>query len=492
MEQVAENVSPRHEPATNRQDLALLILRCGIGATFVLLGVHKIQEPGYWIMFVPTELLRIVTAAGFFSVDTMLRTQGVFEVAVGVLLAIGLAVRVAAALASTLLCAIIVATGLDMIGARDVGLLGGTLSLALTGAGRFAFAAALPGARRMPEMIAWHAWTRRAAWGGIAAAVAWILVPGPPGPDRPILGEVATSEAAELRLARLPIPPLPAKIVVDPLRAELGGKLFRDVRLSRDGTVACASCHEIQKGGGDGRERAVGIGGQVGEVNTPTVLNAALNFKQFWDGRADNLEDQAAGPIVNPKEMGSTWEDVLRMLSKDREYAALFGRSFPDGITQRNLLVALAEFERSLVTPDSPFDRSLQGDAAALTPIQKRGYEAFVSLGCISCHQGANVGGNTFQTMGKMEDYFAGRALRPADLGRFNVTHDPRDKYKFKVPSLRNVALTAPYFHDGSAATLPDAVNAMARYQLGQRLTYAETADLVAFLESLTGKVPVQ
>jgi cytochrome c peroxidase len=222
------------------------------------------------------------------------------------------------------------------------------------------------------------------------------------------------------------------------------------------------------------------------------VLNAALNFKQFWDGRADDLEQQAEGPIINPKEMAASWDDVLAFLQRDGEYSDLFRRAFADGVTKANVTAAIAEYERTLVTPDSPFDRSLKGDEGALSPMQKRGYERFVALGCISCHQGANVGGNTFQTMGKMEDYFAGREVREADLGRFNVTKNPADKFKFKVPSLRTAALTAPYFHDGSAETLEEAVDTMARYQLGLRLEEAETAEIVAFLQSLTGRGPTE
>ncbi|MBX2802664.1 MAG: cytochrome-c peroxidase [Myxococcales bacterium] len=272
---------------------------------------------------------------------------------------------------------------------------------------------------------------------------------------------------------------------------ELGALLFHDRRLSADDSLSCASCHEIAAGGDDGKPRSVGIGGQLGGINAPTVLNSALNIAQFWDGRAKTLEEQIDGPLTATNELGSTWPDVLGKLSKDVALVGRFDAVFVDGMTATNVRRAIATFERSLVTVDSPFDRWLRGDEGALPADALRGYELFKEHGCISCHQGRNVGGNMYQTFGVMGDYFADRGdLTDADLGRFAVTGRPEDKHRFRVPPLRNVALTAPYFHDGSAATLPDAVRVMARYQLGRRVADEDVTYIVAFLRSLTGELP--
>jgi cytochrome c peroxidase len=285
-----------------------------------------------------------------------------------------------------------------------------------------------------------------------------------------------------------PILPLPRAVSAPPGEVDLGRRLFHDPRLSHDGTVSCASCHDLSAGGADARTRSRGVDGREGEVNAPTVLNAAFNFKQFWDGRAATLEEQIDGPVANPNEMASDWPAVMAVLRADPAYVEAFARVFPDGINQENAKRAIASFERSLVTP-SRFDRYLRGDASAISDGEREGYELFKDLGCTSCHQGVNVGGNMFQTMGALGDYFADRGnVTRADLGRFNVTGRERDRFRFKVPSLRNVALTAPYFHDGHARTLEDAVAMMARYQLGHELSAREIELLVAFLRSLTGE----
>ncbi len=277
---------------------------------------------------------------------------------------------------------------------------------------------------------------------------------------------------------------------LDDPRVALGKELFEDVRLSRDNTVSCRSCHLVNHGGADGLTTAVGIKGQVGPVNTPTVLNAALNFAQFWDGRAATLEQQVPGPIHNPLEMGSDWDDVIAKLRADTKFARPFMTVYPAGLNAANVVDAIATYERALVAVDSPFDRYLQGDTAAISAQAERGYRAFLSLGCVSCHQGPNVGGNMYQRFGIMGDYFADRGhATDADLGRFRVTGRERDKYVFKVPSLRNVANTAPYFHDGSAATLEEAVNIMIKYQLGRTVSDDERRNIVAFLKSLAGNV---
>lgn len=272
----------------------------------------------------------------------------------------------------------------------------------------------------------------------------------------------------------------------------LGRTLFHDTRLSGDNTVSCATCHSMSHGGAEPRVTSTGIRGQVGPINSPTVLNAVFNFVQFWDGRAADLLEQAAGPVTNPIEMGAEWPSLLERLRADREYVQTFGAIYGEsGITQENVLDAIVEYERFLVTP-SRFDRWLGGDDAALTDEEQRGLRLFVETGCTTCHRGRNVGGDSYQKMGLVNDYFARRGGRitEADLGRFNVTHEEEDRHKFKVPTLRNVALTAPYFHDGSERELAGAVRTMAYVQLGRELPDADVSAIVAFLRSLTGEIP--
>ena len=286
-----------------------------------------------------------------------------------------------------------------------------------------------------------------------------------------------------------PISPLPRNIDLPPAKVALGERLFRDPRLSSNNTIACVSCHDFDRGGTDRRQFSLGVGGKVGAINAPTVFNSGFNFVQFWNGRAASLEDQVAGPIHNPNEMASDWSQVLAKLGEDSDYRARFAAVYANGITATNVADAIACFERSLVTPDAPFDRYLRGDLNALSADQREGYRRFKDLGCTGCHQGVNIGGNLFQRFGVMRDFFAGkRSPTAADLGRYNVTGREEDRHVFKVPSLRNVALTPPYFHDGSVATLEDAVAVMGRVQLDRDLTPDDTRLIVAFLRSLTGK----
>ena len=286
-----------------------------------------------------------------------------------------------------------------------------------------------------------------------------------------------------------PISPLPtAPRGADPLRAALGERLFHDPVLSVDYTISCASCHPLDRAGADGLPTSRGVGGALGTVNAPTVFNAGLNFAQFWDGRAATLEEQVAGPIHNPVEMGSNWSLVVERLNKGDDYRSLFAEVYPQGINAETIADALAAFERSLLTPGARFDQYLRGKTDALSADEIEGYARFKRLGCSSCHQGVNVGGNLFQRFGVMGDYFADKGMStPADLGRFNVTGRQEDRYVFRVPSLRNVALTAPYFHDGSVEKLDDAVEIMARYQLGRTLSKEDRRLLVAFLHTLSG-----
>lgn len=284
-----------------------------------------------------------------------------------------------------------------------------------------------------------------------------------------------------------PLPALPALVAE---RVALGERLFRDTRLSVDYSVSCASCHRFDLGGADGRGVSIGIMGREGEINAPTVFNSGLNFVQFWDGRASTLEEQLVGPIHNPVEMGSSWNLVMERLSQDEKIREDFKRAYPDGLNIANVADAIASFERSLSTPDSPFDRYLRGDTQAMEARAIHGMQRFQDLGCVSCHQGVLLGGNMYQKFGVLRDYFAGRPSKPADLGRYNVTGREEDKHVFKVPGLRNVALTAPYFHDGSVSSLEAAVAIMGRYQLGRDLAPDDVDAIVAFLHALTGKVP--
>lgn len=279
---------------------------------------------------------------------------------------------------------------------------------------------------------------------------------------------------------------------VDSAKVALGRRLFFDTRLSRDGTLSCASCHSPEHGGAEPRPTSLGVGGAVGPINSPTVLNASLNFSQFWDGRAADLRQQARGPITNPIEMGSRFDRVVAALAADEAYVADFRAIYRDGITEEAIVDAIAEYEAALITP-APFDDFLRGDRTALSADERAGYRLFSAVGCTSCHRGPSLGGTMFQRLGVVREYFddtLGRPLTAADNGRFNVTGRDSDRHRFKVPTLRNVALTAPYLHDGSLATLGEAVRMMGRYQLGRELHDEHVRNIVAFLGALTGKLP--
>jgi len=293
----------------------------------------------------------------------------------------------------------------------------------------------------------------------------------------------------KLNLSYKSVQALPESVELNPEKVALGEQLFHDVRLSSDNSIGCFSCHGLDTGGVDNHVRSIGVGGAVGDINTPTVFNSGFNFVQFWDGRAATLEDQIDASINNPQEMASNWPQVIRKISQDTVYAEQFRKLYRDGITPTTLKDAIATFERSLVTPNSRFDKYLRGDMTALSAHEKRGFELFQSYGCSSCHQGVNLGGNMFEKMGLMGDYFADRGnLTEADNGRFNVDQLEQSMHEFKVPSLRNVARTAPYFHDGSVATLQHAIAVMAKYQLGRPMPNDDVNAIDSFLESLTGE----
>ncbi len=291
-----------------------------------------------------------------------------------------------------------------------------------------------------------------------------------------------------------PVQPITVPEELDGQKIKLGKRLFHDTRLSRDNTLSCASCHDLKRGGTDQVSVSTGINGQQGPINSPTVYNAVFNLKQFWDGRANSLEEQAHGPVHNPIEMGSNWEEVLAKLNKDATYPQEFKAIYTDGLTGNNIANAIGVFEESLVTPNSRFDQYLMGKTNILTENEKKGYALFKSYGCTSCHAGKALGGQSFEKMGKKRDYFADRAkqhnrpLEAVDAGRYNVTKNEADRHMFKVPVLRNIALTAPYFHDASTDDLAEAVKIMAQYQLNETMPDEDATLIVEFLNTLTGE----
>jgi cytochrome c peroxidase len=281
-----------------------------------------------------------------------------------------------------------------------------------------------------------------------------------------------------------PIKPLPQTVEVNQNKAVLGEKLFFDPQLSKDGTVSCATCHDLNKGGDDGLQFSIGIGGKKGNINAPTVYNAVFNFRQFWDGRAEDLKAQVFGPIENPVEMGHTMAQAVEKLKKNPIYLSEFTSIYPDGITQDNVADVIAEYEKTLITPNAPFDRYLRGEKDAISKDAKEGYGLFKSKGCIVCHNGINVGGNFYNKFGVFKD------ANSSALGRYNITKKEEDKFVFKVPSLRNVTLTAPYMHDGRTASLKEAIEIMSEHQLGRYITEEEVRKIALFLKSLTGEIP--
>jgi cytochrome c peroxidase len=286
-----------------------------------------------------------------------------------------------------------------------------------------------------------------------------------------------------------PLKALPDIPRQDAGRVALGRRLFHEPKLSINNSLSCSSCHQLEKNGADSRAFSLGFDGKPVAVNTPTVFNASLNFRQFWDGRVETLEEQSNLVITSPHEMGSDWKTVVERIANDPDYHRDFATIYPDGVTRANIQQALAAFERTLLTPDSRFDQYLQGNTDILTLEEKYGYQRFKEYGCIACHQGVNIGGNMFQKFGVFGDYIADRGNpTEADLGRFNITADEADRSVFKVPSLRNVALTAPYFHDGSAPTLERAVDIMFQYQLGRMPSDEDKTLIIEFLKTLTGQ----
>jgi len=282
-----------------------------------------------------------------------------------------------------------------------------------------------------------------------------------------------------------PIIPIPRTVEYDENKALLGKRLFSETLLSSDNTVSCHSCHDFNFGGAESKPVSIGVYNRVGNLNAPTVLNSYFNFRQFWNGRAIDLKEQAKGPLHNIIEMDMTVEKVEKVLNAHDEYLGLFKQVYGKvPITFELVVDAIAEFEKALFTPDSIFDRYLRGEIE-LSKTEKKGYILFKTLGCISCHNGINIGGNSFQYIGAinpLENEVKG------DL--YEISGDPFDKNRFKVPSLRNIALTAPYLHDGSRKSLADILILMAYHNLGFSLSQEEIALLTSFLKTLTGKTP--
>lgn len=284
-----------------------------------------------------------------------------------------------------------------------------------------------------------------------------------------------------------PVSPVPAPKAVNPAAVELGKKLFFDPRLSKSGFISCNSCHNLSMGGSDNLKTSIGHNWQQGPINSPTVLNSRLNLAQFWDGRAKDLKAQAGGPIANPGEMAFTHELAVETLNSIPGYVKEFKDVFKvDKISIDEVTTAIAAFEETLVTPNARFDQWLDGDKKAITADELAGYKLFKDSGCVACHNGPNFGGNSFQKMGVVQSY---KTASTAE-GRKGVTGKDADRLNFKVPTLRNIELTYPYFHDGAAETMTQAVDLMGRLQLGREFTKDENAKIVAFLKTLTGQQP--
>ena len=293
--------------------------------------------------------------------------------------------------------------------------------------------------------------------------------------------------AAGATCAKEPIEPIAPAKEVNLAQVELGKRLYFDPRLSKSGFISCNSCHNLSMGGTDNLKTSIGHNWQQGPINAPTVLNSSMNVAQFWDGRAPDLKAQAGGPIANPKEMAFSHTLAIHVLESIPQYRSEFRLVFgTDTIDMDAVTQAIAEFEKTLVTPNSRFDQWLLGDQAALSAEELAGYQLFKDSGCVGCHYGPAVGGSSFQKMGIVEPY---QTKSPAE-GLSAVTGKDADRFKFKVPTLRNVELTYPYFHDGEAETLTEAVDIMGRLQLGKKFTEEENAQIVAFLKTLTGDQP--
>ncbi len=308
----------------------------------------------------------------------------------------------------------------------------------------------------------------------------------------------ADSDKQLLEQARQIFQPLPkdmatAEFPITPAKVALGRTLFFEPRVSLDGTVSCAKCHQPALYGTDALPKGIGVKDRTGPRHVPTVFNAALQISAHWRGDRTNVEDQAKQALIGPPSFGQPdYAKAMAALEALPDYKALFQKAFPgdpNPITPDNWAKAIGAYERTLVTP-SPFDAYLKGNAKALSAAARNGLRTFIATGCVACHSGVGVGGGKYAKFGVTQEYWGATGSKDVDKGRFDVTKDPGDMYVFKVPSLRNVAMTPPYFHDGSVATLAEAVRVMAKVQLGKTPPDDEVSQIIAFLESLTGAVP--
>lgn len=285
-----------------------------------------------------------------------------------------------------------------------------------------------------------------------------------------------------------PISPIPLSVESDGDKLKLGRSLFFDPRLSKNNSISCASCHQLEEGGDDNVAKGISLQSKTHVINTPSIFNARYNFRQNWDGSAKDLAEQIDMVVSNHHEFSSNWDEIMDKLSMDTALTDQFQDTYKSGLTKESMIDAIVEFEKSLVTPNARFDRYLRNEAK-LTRDEVDGYKLFKELGCISCHQGTNVGGNLYQKFGIFYNYIAERGhITKQDYGKFNSTNRQIDKFVFKVPSLRNIAVTAPYLHDGSAETLEEAIEIMGRTQLGRELNEDEVRLIKAFLNTLTGE----
>jgi len=319
----------------------------------------------------------------------------------------------------------------------------------------------------------------------IASIFAWPLIEGggaEPENSHTLLTETILGDGTSTVL------PVPLSVELDPARVALGEKLFANSDLSGNG-FSCATCHPLERGGMDGLTVSRATDSAFDEMNTPTVFNSAFNATQLWNGGEASLESQLDSVITNPLHMNSTWPKIVSALNRDQSYVSNFGDIYDANPNKENIIDALVTFERSLITPNSDFDLYLRGNTDAITAEQKIGFQLFQDYGCISCHQGINLGGNLFARFGI---FLANLSLKDNltdyDYGRYSYTKKQQDMFLFRVPSLRNVAVTAPYFHDGSARTLKDAISTMARLQLDIILPKKDVDSIEAFLIGLTGE----
>ncbi|MBL9167117.1 MAG: c-type cytochrome [Verrucomicrobiales bacterium] len=487
--------------------IAAVAMRTGLGMVFILFGSAKFSSPEDWFVYVPAWLGPLLIY--HLQEDTPLRIfhlLGVFEVVIGLQLLLGFWQRASALAATAELSLIVGCVGFDHTGVRDLGLLlGVAIPLALQHSTNGTWTVdswIMSRSQRHPALarqvaVGWLTCVAMIVLGCISPFNAAISararsVNAKDHPSEELASQFRTA-GDQPTVREEPIRPVPLEIQADPLKVALGRRLFHDRRLSDDNSMACSDCHRLEDWGMDRRRFPRGIRGQDGEINTPTVYNAALNMHQLWDGSAPSLQKQAESPVENPKEMGSKWSRVAVKINSDPAYRIEFAELWPGRLIDRDVITeAIASFERTLLTPNSRFDQWLRGSSESLNAEELRGYQLFKDVGCVSCHQGVNVGGNMFQTMGKFGDYFKDRGgpVTSADLGRYTITGADSDRHKFKVPSLRNIARTAPYFHDGSVDTLERAINTMAHYQLGRTLETQEVKWIASFLESLNGELP--